>query len=300
MSRCVLITGVTGFTGRYMTTFLRQMNVDISVIGIDIREENQTGLDFYYKNDMSTVLLEEVLLRHRPHYIIHLAGAMPPAGDELMWTVNIGTTTNLLCELYRLKINPSAVLVIGSAAEYISSREDLISEGHPCCGASTYGRSKWAQTQVALSLGRMYNQNVMVARPFNIIGPGISRNLVVGTLCEQFSGNSDTLEIGNVDSIRDFTDIRDIVRAYWDILTRGSRGEIYNVCSGKGIRISELIEVFKGCSRKAVGIKKSEQRLKTMDVDRSVGNNKKLRSLSGWHAKIALQQSVADMLQVQR
>ena len=138
----------------------------------------------------------------------------------------------------------------------------------------------------------------MVARSFNLIGPGMPESQVAGALCKQFSDPKlGEIEAGNTTPIRDFVDVRDAVRAYWMLLEQGASGAAYNICSNKPVSIESLISLFQQQVSRNVSVRIVANRVRDIDSDVVFGSYKKLHDLTGWMPQISLRQSVADMLE---
>jgi GDP-4-dehydro-6-deoxy-D-mannose reductase len=291
--KTIWITGSSGFSGRHLARYLRSLDEDLCLIGIDARADSSKLLDRFYLLDLGEVAaLRELAVSRPPDYVVHLAGAIGNASEPRLWQANVGGTLRLLQSLAG-QTRPR-VLSIGSAAEYLSSK-GKISEEAPCGGASAYGQSKWAQTLIALSVGRACRLPVVVARPFNIVGPGLSTSLVAGALCSQFARGDGPVQIGRTDSIRDFIDIRDVVSAYWIILRKGSPGRIYNICNSRGTSIKALLQEFQKLSATPRRIAVAKANSRRSDLDSVVGDNSRLRAL-GWKPRFGLARSVSDMM----
>jgi GDP-4-dehydro-6-deoxy-D-mannose reductase len=296
------ITGAAGWSGRHLLACLKSLDERPRLVGVDIVDDPPEGLDAYRCLDICRPdQVKDLCSVEPPTWVIHLAGAMPPAPDEQLWRVNVGGTAGLLMGLWRAAgtaVPPIRVVSIGSAAEYMPSASEAIKESNPCGGLAAYGHSKWAQCLLALAMGRELGIEVVVARSFNLIGPGLSSRLVAGALCEQFAGAKDGAEIlvGNTRSVRDFVDIRDAVKAYWLLVRNGENGEIYNVCSGISATIESLLSLFVRACGHQVSWRVDPQRLKGQDAASVVGRGEKLRLATGWVPRIPLERSVEDML----
>jgi GDP-4-dehydro-6-deoxy-D-mannose reductase len=140
---------------------------------------------------------------------------------------------------------------------------------------------------------------VMVARTFNLIGPGTPLTLVPGALCAQFANGQEEIKVGNLAPQRDFIDIRDAVAAYWKICEKGIPGRIYNVCTGKTASIRKLVDLFRQCSPVPRRITQEASRSRKNDLNRVCGDNARLLKL-GYRSRISLKQSVRDMLESAR
>lgn len=302
MKGSLWITGVSGFSGRHLVAMLTAKVDRPRLVGLDRSDAGCPGLDSFHQVDLSDVSALETLARdERPSWVVHLGGVMPPATDAAMWHVNVGGTVSLLQALASAGCRDARIVSIGSAAEYAPQAGDSLDEESRCGGSSAYGRVKWAQSLLALQMGRELGLQTMVARPFNLIGPGLSRHLVAGWLAEQVlgcSGGSAEIVIGNLESKRDFIDIRDAVAAYWAMACRAVPGQVYNVCTGVATKIRTLLDLMCDIAGKSPVIRVDPARFRAGDVPVSVGNNGKLSRLTGWAPQVALRQSLADMLAI--
>jgi len=279
---------------------LRALPGSTELVGFDLRPEAPEGLDAYHPLDLGDAAkLRELAESQTPERVIHLAGILPPAAEADLWRVNVAGTLNLLQALDAAKNPALRFVTVGSAAEYTNYGTERIRETHSAGGASPYGRTKWAQSTLALAFGAERKMKVMVARTFNLIGPGTPLSLVPGALCAQFLNGESEVKVGNLKPERDFIDIRDAVAAYWAICEKGTPGNIYNVCTGKTASIKTLVELFRKNAPVAKRVQQEAARARKNDFNRVCGDNRKLLAL-GCRAKISLKQSVCDMLGVAR
>lgn len=297
MPRVIWITGASGFSGSHLAQYLRGLSEELEVIGLDAIRQAASLFDSFHvvdiRNEDAVGRLAEA---KPPDRVFHLAGRMPPAPEEELWCTNVSATLAFLHALKGRTKKGLRILSIGSAAEYLPTSATL-TEKHPCGGITPYGRTKWAQTVLALAAGRALNLHVSVARTFNLLGPGLSPQLVAGSLCAQFSANPrKTIEVGDLRPMRDFLDIRDAVAAYWRILERGPAGEIYNVSSGRAVSIRTLAQTFADLSGFRGRFREKTSRVRRGEIHRSCGSNTKLRRL-GWAPSISLRRSLSDMLE---
>lgn len=294
------ITGAAGFSGRHLLGFLARTSEKPHVVALDIRPAICPGADEFRAIDTGDVdAVAAAAAADRPTWLIHLAGAMPPAPTHEMWQRNVVGTLTLLHGLDRADSRHTRVVTIGSAAEYHPKPSGAMEEHDPCGGSSVYGYTKWAQTSLALSVGAELGIPVIVARPFNLIGPGLPTRLVAGWLCEQFASvhPAEFIEIGNIDSARDFIDVRDAVAAYWGIVRHGRPGEVYNVCTGRAVSVRELLAVLREITGRFPEIRVDPARIRGIDPATVYGSPAKLEADVRWQACIPLRQSLADMLQ---
>lgn len=302
MRQVVWITGITGYSGRWLARYIRDACPEAKILGLARSPRfSGSGIDRYFQLDLSD---RDAIIRTAklmaPTVVFHLAALAPPAPSPEMWRVNVGGTVNLLQGLRRAECLQARIVCAGSAAEYLPSHDGLMSEKSPAGGANEYGRSKWAQTTLALTLASQMGIRANIVRPYNIVGPNIPSRLVAGKICEQlFRTDSDEIHLANTASERDFIDVRDLASAYWQVAIKGRPGHIYDVCSGVSTSIAELVKIFQhiaGVNKKVVS---HDGPLAAARPDRVYGQNHKIASLE-WKPVFSLEQSVADMLKAAR
>jgi len=250
----VVLTGVTGFMGRYMASYLSLNIKEIEIYGF-----YNTKIPEFNKNCSiikCNLLDKDHLIHHilniSPDIIIHMAGINHGDLKELL-QINVIGTQNLLNAACNLKKKPR-ILVIGSSAEYGYIGDGLISEDASVYPVSEYGISKLASTYLALKYYRLENLPVTIVRPFNLIGPGQSDYFVCGKIVKQVCSNkhlkNQLISLKGINSRRDFIDVRDVVRALWliashDEFEKKCAGKIFNIGSGFSYSIEEIILISK-------------------------------------------------------
>ncbi|MBK9128074.1 MAG: NAD-dependent epimerase/dehydratase family protein [Phycisphaerales bacterium] len=282
--RSVLVTGHGGFSGLHCVEFLAGLSPRPRIVGLG-RAADRTGLvDAEYVGPIADRdLLLRALRDAQPEVVIHLAGALPPAPAAELWADNVGGAFHLL-DAVQLCCPAARVLVVGSAAEYGPTGRQAVDERHASQPVSEYGRSKLAQTLLCQSLSAERGLCVVVARAFNLFGPGMAANTVVGAACSQLAAGTplDALRLGRLDSFRDFLDIRDAVALYWQLALRGEPGAVYNVCSGRARQVGDVIDVLLGLHGALPGRDQARARfVSSDDVDYSCGDPGKLAALLG-------------------
>lgn len=294
----VLVTGHNGFTGRHLIDHLRIQDEPIRIVGFDLRESADAQVERQFVGDLNNIeTITSALSAARPDTIIHLAGRMPPATDAEMWATNVGGTFSLLEAVRSAKMTPR-VLAIGSAAEYGPADASRIAEDHAGGPATAYGRTKLAQTLLCQQYCARFGLPIVIARPFNLFGPGMSSLTVIGEICSQIAREPPdrVIRLGNLASARDFIDIRDAVSAYWDIARQGRAGEIYNVCSGQTTTIRALVETLIGITEEDYTLESRPERLRERDVPQSHGDHARLTRLTGWQPSVPLADALRDTL----
>ena len=250
--------------------------------------------------------LAEVISEVRPTHILNCAGTTQ-GGKEQMSSYNVLVAESVFAALRensrreearsQLRKRPRVVL-IGSAAEYGMPETEPVTEGHPLNPINDYGRSKMRQTEMALCQDGCV-ADVNVARIFNLLGVGLPQHLVIGSFVEQIRamGPRGVLEVGNLETARDFLDVADAVRAI-DLLLEG-KGErvVYQVASGRAVRIRELVDALIEQSGKEIEIRVDPARLRSGDIPSITGSVDALKADTGWTPQRSAEQSVAEMME---
>jgi GDP-4-dehydro-6-deoxy-D-mannose reductase len=236
-----------------------------------------------------------------PDEIYHLAGVTRPASGavEEFYEVNFSGALNLL-EAVREEAPEANVLLVGSAYAY-GRVDHRITETNPLNPVNHYGVSKAAADMLGYSYA-VGGLRVIRARPFNHSGPGQSRDFLLPTLIEQFAEiqggrREQVIYLGNLGSVRDLSDVRDVVRAYRLILRDGRPGEAYNVGSGRGVSVRELFELVRREVRVEARLSVERSRVRATDIPYLVADVGKARRELGWEAKIPLEQTIKEMLE---
>lgn len=305
--RRILITGVNGFLGSHLAEFCIEQGLIVYGV-IHKSSQNLDGL-----KDGMVVLPCDVTCREqvdatireaRPDVVFHLAAQSVPTlswhEPEATFRTNVFGTLHLLEAIRAMRLDP-VVLVAGSSAEYGLSlaTEIPLREDAPCQPANPYAISKVAQSQLAYLYWRTHNLRVVRVRPFNIIG-----TRKIGDACSDFiSGvvaaerdRRNVMKVGNLEAVRDFVDVRDAAQALALVAETGDAGEVYNVCSGLGRSLSEVLEILLTLTDAPVRVEVDPARLRPLDEPYLVGNNTKLGSL-GWSARTPLQTSLGSILE---
>ncbi len=238
---------------------------------------------------------EELLREVEPSHIFHLAAlTSPQAGWDALHDVNVRGTGQLL-EAVRLSGFDPAIVVAGSSAAYgaVEPGERPIGEDQPFRPRNVYAVSKVAQEMLAYSYHARYGLRVVRARPFNLTGPGESPAFVTSAFAQQIARieaglQQPAIEVGNLHAVRDFTDVRDAVRAYRLLGEQGRPGEVYNICSGRGIEIRWLLDTLLSLTNPGIAVNHAASRWQQADVPSQVGDAGRLVQASGWQPEIPL------------
>lgn len=292
----VLVTGLSGFVGGCILKMSDQIrseyNAEIIVAEdfIDLRNSLETEL---WISQVS------------PDWVIHLAAqSNVPASfldPEETLQVNLIGTLHLLQALDKHKFN-GKLLYVSSGDVYGLTAEELlpINECHPAKPANPYAVSKLAAETLCLQWGITSSFDVIVARPFNHIGPGQRPDFVVPSMAKQIIDSDQypiCVMVGDVDITRDFLDVRDVVHAYFKLLSSGNRGTVYNVCSGKERLVRDIAQSMATLSGKTIELIRDSARFRVADQRRVCGSNDRICADTGWQPRYTLDETLQDVLQ---
>jgi GDP-4-dehydro-6-deoxy-D-mannose reductase len=301
--RRVLITGGTGFVGTHLIQYLRPFVSHIYVMASDrSASRHEVGLEFYELDISRQDDLRAAVREIKPTEIYHLAGVsavdLSWANPALTFEVNVVGTYNLL-EASTYLTPPARILNISTAQVYARSDRPLTEES-PVRPENPYAASK-AMAEMLEICFRKATGGVITARSFNHTGPGQSPTFVLPSFAKQFAEiecgvRPPTLMVGNVEVRRDFSDVRDVVRAYAALVDKGRIGEIYNVCSGIGVALSDVIKQFQAVCRRAVSIEVDQVRIRSGESLAVVGDSSKIRKETGWYPQIPMERTLQDLM----
>lgn len=306
-----LITGITGFTGSHLAEYL--LSIGYEVYGTYRWRARMDNLkDCYDKLKLiecdlrDRTAVDRVFQKVVPNYIYHLAAQsyVQSSWDSPSETIinNLMCQLNLFEVLRAKRINP-VVLIACSSEEYGMVREaDLpIAEGTPLKPLSPYAVSKVAQDLLGYQYYQSYHMKIIRTRAFNHTGPRRGEVFATSSFAKQIAlieveQVPPVVYVGNLEAKRDFTDVRDVIRAYCLITQKGKEGEVYNVASGKAISIKEVLDILLSFTTAKVEIKVDESRLRPSDLPVLVGSYKKLQNATGWQPTIPIEKSLEDLL----
>lgn len=303
MHRC-LITGSRGFAGSHLCRLLRQRGWWVAGLGTGSAAHGT--VDAYYQADLSDArAVQESIRGAGPDVVFHLAARTGRGGSWAMEEAaeaNIAGTLNLFRALHREK-RPVRVMVVGSSAQYgaVPRQELPITENTACRPVGMYGWSKVAAEAIGMSYHGEAGIETIAIRSFNHTGPGEPDAMVISGFARQMAeieaGAEPVLRVGNLASVRDISDVRDIVCGYLALAERGRAGQVYNLCSGRGAKIAEVLDGLIGLSKAAVEVQPDPGRMQAADVPIQVGSFEKARVETGWSPQIPLDKTLQDLLE---
>lgn len=306
-----LIVGAGGFVGAYLIKELSSNGWKVCATKLPQETINiEAYCEICDMDILDTDSIEMVLADNKPDCIFHLAAqssvALSWKNPALTVDVNIKGSVNLLEAVRISELNPRIIL-IGSGEEYGYSVNYgmSVNESTTPDPASIYAVTKYTQNMIGKLYYRAYGMDIISVRAFNHIGPGQASQFVVSDFCRQTAEIESGLRepiiyVGNLSSMRDFTDVRDIVRAYREIALKGASGETYNVGSGKTISVREVLDIILALSKVKISVETDETKFRPADIPKIEADVSKLKNDTGWCPKISLNDSLIEIIEYWR
>ncbi len=309
----VLITGITGFAGSHLAEYILAEHPGARVHGIvrwRSRMDNIAHLagkiELHEADLKDMVSLKKALQAARPDKIFHLAAqSFVPTSWRLpaeTFQINSVGQINLFEALLDLKLNPR-IQIAGSSEEYgmVFADEVPMKETNPLRPLSPYAVSKVAQDLLGYQYFKSYGLRAIRTRGFNHTGPRRGDVFVTSNFAKQLAQiekglREPVIHVGNLDAKRDFTDVRDMVKAYWLATERGEDGDVYNVGTGGTISMHQLLEMLLGLTKVKVEVKVDPDRLRPSDVQILQADPSKFRKQTGWEPVIPFAKTLLDLL----
>lgn len=302
-----LITGVNGFVGRHLEEYLVSQQIEVwgTSRSVDYEQDhiNRVQLDFN-QGEPIVQLLNSI----KPDLIFHLAAQSSVAKSwaQVSRTLdaNVTNTAVFYDAIKQSDISDTVkILSVGSSEEYgIVSKENIpISETVPLNPTNPYGISKVTQYMLAKFYSSL-GLHVVHVRPFNHIGPGQKQGFVTSDFARQIALIESqklppVITVGNLEAQRDFTDVRDIVRAYAEVIQKGRAGEVYNICSGKSHPIRYILDCLLTLStNKLIDVQQDINKMRPSEFPIYIGDSSKINNLIGWDTEYLIEESLVDIL----
>ena len=306
----IFVTGATGFVGCHLRELLKSPEHRIWGTAYPEVPEVSSEDRIFYLDIRSEKDVAKHIQEAKPDWIFHLAAVsnVRYSWDRRKETLetNILGTLNLF-ESVR-EFSPRArVLFVSSSDIYgtESHSEDPLVEGEKVLTMNPYAYSKWSGEILSEFYKRVEDLNIVIARPFPHTGPGQSADFVCSDWAYQIARiekglNEPEIRVGNISVERDFTDVRDVVRAYIKLIEKGRNGEVYNVCSGRSCSLEDILELLLSFSEIEISVRVDAQKLRKADIPRLVGDNRKIKEAVSWEPRIPLEQTLEELLEYWR
>ncbi|HRF26817.1 MAG TPA: GDP-mannose 4,6-dehydratase [Ferruginibacter sp.] len=311
----ILITGISGFVARHFVEYLSSLGEPVMVAGV--HHHNLPGFlcdqykhidcRFYQANLLDQNRLREILAEVQPEYILHLASKSSVAysWQHPAETIrhNTGIFISLIENVRQLGLT-CRILSVGSAEEYgIVPESELPLRENRCPNpASPYGTSRMLQQKLVEIYAKNYNLDIIHTRSFNHIGPYQQAGFVVSSFAKQIAEGiragkeSIDITVGDLQVTRDFTDVRDVVKAYHLLLKKGSTGQTYNICSNKAVLLKDLVDRFSQLTGKHIRYQTDPHIIRPTENKKLIGSYDKIREELGWAPAIPLDESLQSLL----
>ena len=309
-----LITGFSGFVGKHFLEYLETLHSQVSVLGVDIvppdfslDRPHHMQCDFEKMDLLDREGIEKIILQFQPNYILHLASYSSVAFSWQNPVKSFQNNTNIFLNVLEAvhSINSKVrILSVGSSEEYgdLGGVNALFHEEDALHPVSPYAVARVSQEMLSKVYAKGYGLDIVMTRSFNHIGPGQKEIFVVASFAKRLvemkkeGATSPKLMTGDISLIRDFVDVRDVVRAYDGLLKKGRKGEIYNVCTGVGHSLKELVQQTASILGMEVLTETDERLIRPRDNKVIVGSNEKIKRDIGWAPEIPLRRSLEDVI----
>ncbi len=302
-----LVIGAGGFVGSYLIQELYQKNLDIGATVLPRESVRSGNCDVFTLDIMNESEIRNLLRTHRPKFIYHLAAQSSVAvswkNPQLTIDINIKGTLNLLEAVRSIPEYYPRILLIGSGEEYGAIKSDFytVNEDFPVHPSNPYAVSKACQNMLGTVYAKSYGMGIVMVRAFNHIGVGQAPTFVAADFALQIAEieagfRPPVIQVGNLSAKRDFSDVRDIVRAYTLLMEKGYAGETYNVGSGHAVAIQELLDILLSFSTASIIVEQNPARMRPSDVPAVEADISKLRTDTGWTPEYSLEETLHTML----
>lgn len=303
-----LIVGAAGFVGSYLIQHLTT-TYDWEIHATKLPNENLSVSDIHV-HDLNILNIDEIrelFTKLKPDYIFHLAAQSSVAlswnNPQITVDINIKGTLNILDTIRALDDYSPRILLIGSGEEYgyILPDETPVNEQVTPRPGNIYAATKACQNMLGNIYYRAYGMQLIMVRAFNHIGPNQTSVFVASDFCKQVAEieagkKKPILHVGNLSAKRDFTDVRDVVRAYGLLIQHGKAGETYNIGSGHAIAIQELLDTILSLSHANITVEIDVARLRPSDIPIIKADIHKVHTATGWTPEIPLEQTLLETL----
>jgi GDP-4-dehydro-6-deoxy-D-mannose reductase len=304
-----LVTGANGFVGQYFIKYLVDNFDHVEVIGTyrnDIGDFKNENVQYERINLQDQKAILSLLDKYKPEFIVHLAAESSVGYSWLHPVKSFNNNVNIflhLVEAIRILKFKTRILSVGSSESYGNVHKDEVplKEAHRLNPISPYAVARVAQEMLSKVYINGYGLDIILTRSFNHIGPGQDSRFVIPSFVQQVidrkqSNSLSAIETGNLLIVRDFLDVRDVVVAYNLLLEKGQKGEIYNICTSRGHKLQEILDIISEILKYKITTKVNPKFIRPNDNLTIIGDNSKLKDEIGWTPKITIRQSLVDII----
>lgn len=303
----IAVIGAGGFLGRHLVALLTTQGKQVAGVSLEASPTGMSCADWLACDlTQEPSRLADFLNRFKPDAVIHLAAtSFEPLAATEPWRVlqnNLQSALGILTACRHLMNQPTCIIVSSSAVYGRQAQDDSpVAESSPLNPLSNYGVSKLAVEALTLQHHRAFGLRGIIVRPFNLTGPGEHASFVTSAFARQIAlieaGKQDpVIKVGDLSTTRDFTDVRDAVSALARVAELGQPGEVYNLCSGVGVRIDDLVGKLLRATPTAIEVQPDPALMRPVEIQNQSGDSRKLRRAIGWEPRYKLDQTLADVL----
>ncbi len=311
----ILITGYSGFVASHFVEYLYNADIQLEICGVDVKtpvhdyDKFKDKLDLHFRQvnmiDFDDVC--SVINDFKPDYILHLASFSSVAYSWKNPTLSFMNNCNIFLNLIDVvrEICPQCrILSVGSSEEYgnVKKSELPLTENQQTNPINPYAVARTSQELLSKVFVNAYGMNIIMTRSFNHIGTRQDSSFVIPSFIKRIneikeSGqNEGIIETGDLSIVRDFVDVRDVVRAYYILLTKGRSGEIYNICSGKGTTLKQIVDMISELVGVRVNTKINPSYIRPEENMEIIGSPKKIHDEFGWECEYSLEETLKEVV----
>lgn len=310
----ILITGINGFVAQHFLAFLAAQPEPFTILGVgrsepsfNSRQYAPLNIEFAKIDLLNRADVGSILKSFRPQYLLHLASISSVGHSWKSPNDSFVNNTNIFLNLVdqiRILDNPCRILSIGSSEEYgnVSPSQLPLTEESPLNPISPYAVARVAQEMISKVYADGYGMDIIMTRSFNHIGPGQKNVFVISSFAKQLvhiandPSASKIVTTGDLSIIRDFVDVRDVVKAYYLLLKHGKKGEVYNICSGTGVSLQQIMDNMCAILNINITLKQDPNLIRPNDNRIITGSADKIKNELGWFPEISLDKSLTDII----
>jgi GDP-4-dehydro-6-deoxy-D-mannose reductase len=310
-----LITGFSGFVSKHFLELLDKREEGAAVLGFDLHDPTFDLNGFHHLKCgferldlLDKEKMQNAMFQFQPNYVLHLAAYSSVAFSWKNPILSFQNNTNIFLNLIEadrlLRLN-TRILSVGSSEEYgnVTERDIPLREEMQLKPVSPYAVARVSQEMLSQVYAKGFDVDVVITRSFNHVGPGQRDIFVVSSFAKQLAEGAKKgvkkidIVTGDLSIIRDFTDVRDVVRAYYKLLKKGRKGEIYNVCSGRGTTLSDILKIMSDYVGVEVERRVDASLVRPQDNRVIIGSNAKIQNDIGWKPEIPLEKALEDAVE---
>jgi GDP-4-dehydro-6-deoxy-D-mannose reductase len=310
----LLITGFSGFVSKHFLDLLNKEEPGAEVLGIDKNTPDFSLTDFpnisvsFESIDLlNRTATDNILDFFRPDHILHLASVSSVAQSWQTPLDSFVNNTNIflnLVEQIRISKNKCRIISVGSSEEFgeVTENELPLTEEHPLKPVSPYAVARVSQEMLSKIYADGFSLDIIMTRSFNHIGPGQRDVFVISSFAKQLvqlakrKSEKNIITTGNLTVTRDFVDVRDVVRAYYLLFKKGRKGEVYNICSGNGMILKDIITKMSELLGLSIEIVTDQKLIRPNENKKVIGSFQKIKEELGWQPEIEIEKSLSDII----